>query len=604
VTVTINAPAAPTGTAAQTFCNAATVANLTATGSSIQWYAAPTGGTALAVGTALTNGSTYYATQTLNNCESANRFAVTVTINVTAAPTGTAAQTFCNAATVADLTATGSGIQWYSASSGGTALAVGTALTDGSTYFASQTLNNCESTNRFAVTVTINVTPAPTGTAAQTFCNSATVADLTATGSGIQWYAASSGGTALTVGTALTDGSTYFASQTLNNCESGARLAVVVTINSPAAPSGSSTQIICGSGTLADLVLSGSSVTWFDASSGGNVLSPSTVVSNGSTYHASQTVNGCESLNRLAVTVTINAIPAAPTGNAAQTFCNGATVADLVATGAGLNWYSASTGGTAIPAGTILTDGSSYFASQTVNGCESTDRLEVVVTVNSPAAPTGNTTQSFCSAATVNDLTATGSSIVWYTAATGGTPLAGSTAITTGTYFASQTLNGCESLNRLAVTVTVTILDATVNQSGSTLTAVQSGASYTWLDCNNGNQPIAGATGQSFTPTANGSYAVEINLNGCSVVSACFQVTLVGMEEDKLSLLEIRPNPTHGILMITVSEPTTAVVTAANGVVVAKLTLDGDTLLDASEFAMGIYLIRTAEGKTAKFVKQ
>ena len=54
--------------------------------------------------------------------------------------------------------------------------------------------------------VTINLTPAaPTGSAAQTFCSvtSPTVADLTATGSGILWYAASTGGTPLVTTTSL-----------------------------------------------------------------------------------------------------------------------------------------------------------------------------------------------------------------------------------------------------------------------------------------------------------------------------------------------------------------------------------------------------------------
>jgi hypothetical protein len=61
--------------------SAQTVANLVATGSNIQWYAAATGGTALATTTALVNGTTYYASQTVNGVESTARFAVTATVN-------------------------------------------------------------------------------------------------------------------------------------------------------------------------------------------------------------------------------------------------------------------------------------------------------------------------------------------------------------------------------------------------------------------------------------------------------------------------------------------------------------------------------------------
>ena len=74
-------PAAPTGAASQTFCSGATVAQLNATGTAVQWYTTPTGGSPLANTTVLMNGATYYATQTVNGLESINRLAVTVTIN-------------------------------------------------------------------------------------------------------------------------------------------------------------------------------------------------------------------------------------------------------------------------------------------------------------------------------------------------------------------------------------------------------------------------------------------------------------------------------------------------------------------------------------------
>ena len=80
-------PAAPTGAANQTLCAGATVSQLSATGTAIQWYAAPTGGTPLASNTVMVNGTTYYATQTVNGLESTNRLAVTITLNnIPAAP--------------------------------------------------------------------------------------------------------------------------------------------------------------------------------------------------------------------------------------------------------------------------------------------------------------------------------------------------------------------------------------------------------------------------------------------------------------------------------------------------------------------------------------
>lgn len=53
------------------------------------------------------------------------------------------------------------------------------------------------------------------------------------------------------------------------------------------------------------------------------------------------------------------------------------------------------------------------------------------------------------------------------------------------------------------------------------LSANASPASYQWLDCNAGNSPISGATTSMFTPTTNGSYALEITQNGCTATSSC-----------------------------------------------------------------------------------
>jgi hypothetical protein len=297
VAVTVNVTAAPTASA-QSFCNTGTVANLVAVGTGIQWYAAATGGTALAGTTVLVTGN-YFASQTIAGCESA-RTSVVVTINVTAAPTASA-QSFCNTGTVANLVAVGTGIQWYAAATGGTALAGTTVLVTGN-YFASQTIAGCESA-RTSVAVTINVTAAPTASA-QSFCNTGTVANLVAVGTGIQWYAAATGGTALAGTTVLVTGN-YFASQTIAGCES-ARTSVAVTINVTAAPTGTAIQNFTTGQTLANFTVVGQNIIWYSTATGSTVLPTTTVLVSGTIYYASQTVNGCESTTRLAVTAGID----------------------------------------------------------------------------------------------------------------------------------------------------------------------------------------------------------------------------------------------------------------------------------------------------------
>lgn len=70
---------------------------------------------------------------------------------------------------------------------------------------------------------------------------------------------------------------------------------------------------------------------------------------------------------------------AAPTGNSTQSFCNGQTVGDLMSSiiGSNIQWYPTATGGSALSNTTPLVSGTAYYASQTVNGCESTTRFPV-----------------------------------------------------------------------------------------------------------------------------------------------------------------------------------------------------------------------------------
>lgn len=74
-------PTAPTGDADQTFTSGQTLANLTVTGQNIQWYATATSTEVLPASTPLVNGLTYFASQTIGDCEGRalpNRLAVTV----------------------------------------------------------------------------------------------------------------------------------------------------------------------------------------------------------------------------------------------------------------------------------------------------------------------------------------------------------------------------------------------------------------------------------------------------------------------------------------------------------------------------------------------
>ena len=81
---------------------------------------------------------------------------------------------------------------------------------------------------------------------------------------------------------------------------------ILVIFSIPPAPSGEVKQsVVCGSN-ISSLDALGSEIKWYDALSGGNILSLSTVLMDGNVYYASQTISGCESEDRLAVSVELN----------------------------------------------------------------------------------------------------------------------------------------------------------------------------------------------------------------------------------------------------------------------------------------------------------
>lgn len=79
----------------------------------------------------------------------------------------------------------------------------------------------------------------------------------------------------------------------------------------------------------------------------------------------------CES-DRVEFAITVNPSPAMPTGEEVQYFTQGQTLSDLIVNTSGdLNWYADENGTTPLPENTELVDSTTYFVSQTIDGCES-----------------------------------------------------------------------------------------------------------------------------------------------------------------------------------------------------------------------------------------
>ncbi|MDG1333377.1 MAG: T9SS type A sorting domain-containing protein [Crocinitomicaceae bacterium] len=209
---------------------------------------------------------------------------------------------------------------------------------------------------------------------------------------------------------------------------------------------------------------------------------------------------------------------------------------------------------------------------QAVNGCDSTVELNLTV------LPTieENTTATICEGDTYdfNGTTLTEANAGLNTAVL-------------------QSANGCDSTVNL--TLTVETIDNTVSISGTTLTANQAGATYQWVDCDNGSAAISGETNAVYTPTATGNYAVEITVNNCIETSACTLVDFTSLDELTIDGGVVFPNPVKDIFEIKNIQQfgtiEAIVLMDANGRVVQTISND-DSSANIGHLDAGVYFLK------------
>ena len=171
--------------------------------------------------------------------------------------------------------------------------------------------------------IIINSVPLLTATSPQTFCiqQNTTINDVLISGTNIKWYDTLTAGNLLSNATTLIDGTTYYASQTINSCES-LRIPVSISIQNTPIPTGNPSQEFCSTSnpTLSDIIVSGTAINWYANNSSTTILPNTTVLVDGTTYFATQTVNGCESVTRFSVTVSL--ITSLNANDYSQSFCD------------------------------------------------------------------------------------------------------------------------------------------------------------------------------------------------------------------------------------------------------------------------------------------
>ncbi len=213
----------------------------------------------------------------------------------------------------------------------------------------------------------------------------------------------------------------------------------------------------CGPGTVTlEAIPTVGSILWFDSATGSNQLGSGTTfttpaISNTTTYFALPTINGCTEGVREPIIATINEIPTITSYTFDLICSQGNGSLSAVSSIGTINWYATVVGGSILATGNnfvtpIINTTTTYYVDATANGCTTTTRTPITVTVRQTPLPTSNVLQTFCDvdSAAIADLTITGTDIIWYDEATGGNTLSNSEILTSSTYYATQTLDGCE----------------------------------------------------------------------------------------------------------------------------------------------------------------
>ncbi|NDI99981.1 hypothetical protein GWA97_12900, partial [Flavobacterium sp. LaA7.5] len=198
----------------------------------------------------------------------------------------------------------------------------------------------------------------------------------------------------------------------------------------------------CVSATVADLNALDTDINlvWYNEATGGTALEADATVTSG-TYYVSSMENGCES-DRVMVEVTVSELPGLPQISPIWQFCGSAIIADIDIESENIIWYNQETGGEALIPDTALNFGMNILYAALADGICEGERLKVRAVVNAlPTVPELDT-QEFCGSAVASELISeldSNTSLNWYTSAEG-TALDAATVLTTGTYYASKTV--------------------------------------------------------------------------------------------------------------------------------------------------------------------
>ena len=169
-----------------------------------------------------------------------------------------------------------------------------------------------------------------------------------------------------------------------------------------------------------------------------------------------------------------------------------------------------------------------------------------------------------------------------------------------GTYFdVLPDVNGDDS----TIVTVVSVMNPLINSVTDNITTITAdaltGANLVWINCSTG-AIIIGADTSTFTPAANGSYAVIASYNGCTDTSECIIIDQLGTTEFGKIDLDIYPNPiSNGQKLVVGSDAGSFIIQTLDGKNILPKSVrfqDGKSEIELPALNSGIYLIREVNG--------
>jgi hypothetical protein len=354
----------------------------------------------------------------------------------------------------------------------------------------------------------------------------------------------------------------------------------------------------------------GNTLRWYTQATGGTFTTsaptPSTTTAGSFTYYVSQANANNDESQRIAINITVNALPATPTitANGATTFCTGGSV-DLTSSSATGNVWTSAAGFATTPTITVTSSGSYSVTVTDINGCAATSAATTVNVSNAPTPTINATATQACAGDVVTITASTSDSYLWTNGET--TQSINVTATVTGINVVTTNANACNGVGASAP-ITVTF-NATPTAAGTmtlagnvaTFTNTSTGAtSYSW---DFGDFTNSSATAPAHAYAVNGTYTVVLTaINGNCTDTTIFLVDVtVGLNEmASSSNLTIFPNPANETVNVAFDQNTNDLIQIelidATGRVVAQnqsIEIGANNVsFDVTNLSSGFYTVR------------